>query len=241
MSKTKEGKVEVKRIMKKFSIKRSPFMERVFSILILQSIKGNPAVDYKIFIFTIWNLLTIGLDMPALAMSLYDLTRTKRLSRDEVHDMMKDIHGWKLEQHHTELTRAIRGIESTGLNLAGFQMFVLKNKLALEPITQIFDKMFTKTLGKARWTALARKRQERWEGKFVDLYDVMADMKEETGFPDHVISLEQYREQIAKNIKYMAEVEEIKRARNNPKPDPSAEEKKEEVTKRRKKKKKKKD
>jgi hypothetical protein len=38
----------------------------------------------------------------ALAMSLYDVDRTKRLSRDDVYGMLKDIHGWKLEQHHTE-------------------------------------------------------------------------------------------------------------------------------------------
>jgi hypothetical protein len=35
-------------------------------------------------------------------MSLYDIQRTNKLSREDVYDMMKDIHGWRLEQHLSE-------------------------------------------------------------------------------------------------------------------------------------------
>jgi hypothetical protein len=76
------------------------------------------------------------------------------------------------------------------------------------------ENMNAKTLGKSRWTAIARKRQERWDGKFVDLYDIMADMKEETGCPDNIISLDQFRIQIEKNLKYLADLEERKNAKN---------------------------
>jgi hypothetical protein len=112
------------------------------------------------------------------------------------------------------LTKAIRGIEAGGLSLSQFQVFILKNKLAFEPIHKTFEKMQFKTLGKSRWTALARKRQERWEGRFVDIYDILADMKEETQCPDHVITLEQFNNQISKNLKYMADLEEKKHNKN---------------------------
>lgn len=89
-------------------------------------------------------------------------------------------------------------------------MFILKNKLTFEPITKTFEKMQAKTLGKSRWTALALKRQKRWEGQFVDLYDILADMKNETGCPDHIISLLQFKSQIDQNLKYLAGLEEKK-------------------------------
>jgi hypothetical protein len=65
--------------------------------------------------------------------------------------------------------------------------------------------MATKTLGKARWSQLAMKRQARWEGRFVDMYDILQDMKEETGCHDNMISLEQFSNQIA-NLEAAKEV-----------------------------------
>jgi hypothetical protein len=40
-------------------------------------------------------------------MSLYDIQRTNKLSREDVYDMMKDIHGWRLEQHLSEWVSCI--------------------------------------------------------------------------------------------------------------------------------------
>ena len=74
-----------------------------------------------------------------------------------------------------------------------------------------------KTIGKSRWTALAAKRNSRWEGVFVDIYDILADMKVETGCPDHIITLDQFMIQISKNLKYLSDLEEKKLAKTNQK------------------------
>lgn len=67
-----------------------------------------------------------------------------------------------------------------------------------------------KTLGKSRWTALASKRNSRWEGIFVDIYDILADMKKETACPDNIITLAQFTLAISKNLKYLSDLEEKK-------------------------------
>ena len=108
------------------------------------------------------------------------------------------------------LTKAIRNIEEEKLTLQQFQGFVLKNKLALEPVQKAMEKMQEKTLGKSRWTQLALKRQNKWEGNFVDIYDTLANMKEETGCPDDIITLEQYVGAIDKNQQYLQKLEDAK-------------------------------
>lgn len=225
LGKDKKGKVKVKSILKHYKIKRSPFMERVFSLLNLQSISTKASVDHKTFIYLLWNFLSIGLHLPDFAMSLYDIQRTGKLTRNDVHTMMKDIHGYKLEYEHKDFTRAILAIEENdGLRLDDFKVFVLKNKVALEPISSLKETISIKTLGKDRWAQLALKRQNRWEGSFVDIYDILSDMKENTGCTDQIITLDQFTHQIERNLKYLAEVEAKKEAKKNSKKNSSEEE-----------------
>jgi hypothetical protein len=72
----------------------------------------------------------------------------------------------------------------TDLTGYAFIAFTVKQKESLAPIMKIHEKICMKTLGKNRWAQLANKRSVAYDGKFVDLYDILQQMQEKTGYKE---------------------------------------------------------
>jgi hypothetical protein len=63
MSKDKKGYVKVRKVMNHFGIGSSPYMERIFSLLFMKDLQKKATVNFREFVFIVWNFASIGRDL----------------------------------------------------------------------------------------------------------------------------------------------------------------------------------
>lgn len=177
------GHVDVEKFNQYFKMDRTPFSDRVFTIV---DENKNGEIDFREFVLACWNYCS--LDARALArftFNLYDISNKRVLTSDEIRQMVAEVYGDQYESQ-THLRKIIKdAVDVKGsfastpgqLTLSEFEGFSKKHAMLLFPAFKMQQQMRAKVLGENYWTEQLKMRMVAMLNMETSIYQVLDDME----------------------------------------------------------------
>ncbi len=91
MDTARTGNVDLEQFYRHFRLDRSPFSDRVFSVL---DSDGSGSIDFREFVLSLWNFCSMdGRALMRFAFLLFDPNGTGRVATDELRNLIKEVYG----------------------------------------------------------------------------------------------------------------------------------------------------
>ncbi len=172
------GEIDLDEFYRYFKLSRTPFADRVFSIM---DEDGSGEIDFREFVIAIWNYCTF--DLPALvlfAFGLFDLDGSGFLDGSEVQQIVREVYGDTYE-NNARVQRIVELIDSDGdgvISFREFQEFNRKYPAILFPAFKLQNHIRSKVFGVTWWERASEERRKMGGGRCRNIYEILELMTE---------------------------------------------------------------
>lgn len=167
------GEVTLEEFYGFFAIDRSPFGDRVFTMLDLDK---SGSIDFREFVCCMWNFCTYEVDtFIEFAFRMYDLDGSGQLEMEELRDLVEEVYG-DMMANNVRVTRILDVIDADGDGVISFSEFLDFNRrypALLFPAYAMQNELRRRCFGESFWRKELGRRIEATGGRVPDIFDML--------------------------------------------------------------------
>jgi len=171
----KADHISVSDMLKYFHLENSEFMRRALSVFSSTKYQSEE-INFREFVFIIWNYCTLGTDIALFAFDMYDFDGNQCLDAAEADILLKDIYGkyYVKSKNGQRLNEKIQQHGAHGVQRFYFKEFVVANPAVVAPCFEYQKRIVSRTLGSNEWGRLTQERVILTRGKYASPGEILA-------------------------------------------------------------------